>query len=265
MRDLVLAKQYPNADIIFATQNLSGNIDDKIIQDGYSVKTLQTSKIKELDKLVKELKIDLLIIDHYEINHTQERKLKLKNPTLKLMVVDDLYEKHHCDIVLNHNIYAKKREYKGKVPKGCDIKCGAKYTLLRDEFLKEQRRTYKQRDKLTLFIAMGGADTANLNIKILKSLKNFKKIKVNLVTTTANQNLEKLQKYCKKREWIKLHINSNSIAKLMKKSDLAIITPSVTANELYFLKKPFIAIETASNQKLMSRFLKSKNYIVYKV
>jgi spore coat polysaccharide biosynthesis predicted glycosyltransferase SpsG len=89
----------------------------------------------------------------------------------------------------------------------------------------------------------------------LKVLDKIPNIKVNLVTTTANKNLKKLKKYCKIKNWIKLYINSNKIAKLMKKSDYGIITPSVTANEIYFLKTPFISIQTALNQKFMYKYL----------
>jgi UDP-2,4-diacetamido-2,4,6-trideoxy-beta-L-altropyranose hydrolase len=178
------------------------------------------------------------------------------------MVLDDIYEKHYCDILLNHNIYAKKQKYKDLVPKKCKLKCGAKYTLIRDEFIKEKAKKTKkfniQNSTFKIFIAMGGADTANLNIKILKvlkSLKKFKKIKINLVTTNANKKLKKLKKYCQNKKRVKLHINSTKIAKLMRKSDLAIVTPSVTLNEVYYMKLPFIVIKTADNQNEMYRFV----------
>ena len=109
---------------------------------------------------------------------------------------------------------------------------------------------------------MGGADTQNLNIKILKTLKNFKHIAVHVVTTTANKNLGELEKYAKDKKWITLHVNSNLVAKLVRKSDFAIITPSVTANEVYFMQKPFMAIKTADNQKYMYKFLKKNGYDV---
>ena len=69
MRDLVLAKQYPNSKIFFATQNLEGNLNSKIIESGYEVINLSRNAIDELDSLIKKLNIDLLIIDHYEINY----------------------------------------------------------------------------------------------------------------------------------------------------------------------------------------------------
>ncbi|MDQ7043441.1 MAG: UDP-2,4-diacetamido-2,4,6-trideoxy-beta-L-altropyranose hydrolase, partial [Sulfurimonas sp.] len=182
MRDLVLASQYKQSNITFATQDLDGNINHKIIEAGYKINILESDDIKELNHLIKALNIDLLIIDHYGIDEKQEKKLKIKNPTLKIMSFDDTYEKHYCDILLNHNISADEKRYKGLVPQECELRCGAKYTLLRDEFIKEKKLK-------RVFIAMGGADHSNINIKILKVLKNFENIEVNLVTTNANKNL----------------------------------------------------------------------------
>lgn len=268
MRDLVLAKKFSKDQIIFATQDLEGNINHKIKESNYNIEILNNNNFEELNKLIKKLNIDMIIIDHYEINYNFEKKLKEQNSKLKIFVFDDTYEKHYCDILLNHNIYADEKKYRNLVPKDCELKCGTNYTLLREEFLeaKKQKQTIKKNRLKTLFIAMGGTDHKNLNITILKNIKIVckKNIKVNLVTTTANRNLEKLKRYCKDKEWINLHINSKEVANLMNQSDFAIITPSVTANEAYFLDLPFIAIKTAKNQKQMYKFLKTNNYFILK-
>ena len=65
MRDLVLAKQFENDNIIFACQNLEGNLIEQI---PYSVEILKSNDIKELDRLIKKLQIDMTIIDHYGID-----------------------------------------------------------------------------------------------------------------------------------------------------------------------------------------------------
>jgi len=266
MRDLVLAKQYSNDNFIFAVRELDGNINHKIDKADYKKVVLKTNDIKELNKLIKKLKIDLLVIDHYEIDYSFEKKLKDKNANLKILSFDDTYEKHYCDILLNHNISANKKKYKGLVPKNCELRCGSNYTLLRDEFLKEKKKKRKKTDTKvkTIFIAIGGADHSNINIDILKVLKKFENIKVNLVTTNANKNLKQLEKYCKNKDWISLNINSNKIAKLMGKSDLAIVTPSVTVNEVYYLGIPMIVIKTADNQIDMYEYLKKKKQLVIK-
>jgi len=257
MRDLVLAKQYPNDNILFATQDLSGNINHKISEVGYKIHTLNSSDVEELDKLIKTLNVDLLVIDHYGIDAKQEKQLKIQNPKLKILVFDDTYEKHNCDILLNHNISADAKKYKGLVPKDCELRCGTEYTLLREEF-------YEAKKQKTVFLAMGGADHKNLNIKIFKVLEDFENIQTIVVTTKANQNLDELKKYVKGKKNIVLHVNSDKIAKLMKKSDFAIVTPSVTVNEVYFMHIPFIAIQTAPNQDDMYKYLKKKQLLVLK-
>ncbi|TLP38536.1 UDP-2,4-diacetamido-2,4,6-trideoxy-beta-L-altropyranose hydrolase [Arcobacter arenosus] len=272
MRDLVLAKQYPKSKITFATQELEGSVNHKIDETGYNKVILKSNDIEEVEILIKKLSIDMIIIDHYGIDYTYEKQLKVKNPELKIMVLDDTYEKHHCDILLNHNMGASKKKYKNLVPSNCELRCGSKFTLLREEFLIEKKKSKRKRGSLSrntflVFIAMGGADHSNINVDILKTIKKVnklykEKIRINLVTTTANKNLKSLVKYCKYEKWIKLHVNSNKIAELMAKSNLAIITPSVTINEIYFMKVPFIAIKTASNQKEIYSYLKKKNFDV---
>ncbi|MBT5935837.1 UDP-2,4-diacetamido-2,4,6-trideoxy-beta-L-altropyranose hydrolase [Sulfurimonas sp.] len=264
MRDLVLASQYQNATITFAVQNLVGNINYKILEAGYKIKILKSNDIKELHKLIVKLNIDMIVIDHYGINYSYEKNLKLKNSSLKIFSLDDTYKKHYCDILLNHNISGDKKRYNGLVPKYCEVRAGSKYTLLRDEFIKEKKKLYKQNKKKTIFLSIGGSDHSNINIKILEVLQKFKNLKVNLLTTYANANLQRLKNYTKNKKNIKLHVNSSSVARLMRKSDFGIITPSVTANEAYFLQLPFMLVKTADNQEDLYTFLKLKHYATIK-
>jgi spore coat polysaccharide biosynthesis predicted glycosyltransferase SpsG len=50
----------------------------------------------------------------------------------------------------------------------------------------------------------------------------------------------------------------------MKKSDFAIVTPSVTLNEIHFMGIPFIAIQTADNQKDMYNYIAREKKLVLK-
>lgn len=255
MRDLVLAKQFQRDNIMFACQNLDGNLIEKI---PYQVEIIKSNNFQELNKLIKKLHINMIVIDHYSIDYKFEKKLKKDNPKLKIFVLDDTYKKHYSDILLNHNIYADENRYKDLVPKNCELRCGSKYTLLRDEFYTEKEL---QREKIyDVFVALGGADTTNLNIKLLELFS--KDLKVVVATTTANKNLTDLQKYTEDKSNISLQINSKHIAKLMNESKCTIVTPSVTVNEVYFMGLDFVAIKTAENQKEMLQFLKRHNYLV---
>ncbi len=255
MRDLVLAKQFQDDKVIFTCQNLEGNLMDKI---PYQMEILKSNDFQDLHSLIKKLKIDMIIIDHYGIDYEFEKKLKRYNPKLKIFVLDDTYEKHYCNILLNHNICADESRYKDLVPQNCELRCGSKYTLLRDEFYKEKKIN---RGKIyDILIAMGGADTANLNIKLLETIP--KQLQTVVITTTANENLTDLKKYVGDKKNIFLYINFHQIAKLMNESKLAIVTPSVTVNEVYFMELDFIAVKTANNQEDIYQYLKKNNFCV---
>ncbi len=255
MRDLVLAQQFTDANIIIATQDLPGNINHKIKEENYKIETLQSNNIEEVLKLIEHYSIEIIIIDHYGIDYDYEKELKLKTK-VQIFVLDDTYEKHHCDILLNHNVYAEQSKYKGLIPDDCELRCGSEYTLLRQEFIIEkQNRRQINRPPKSCLVIMGGADHTNLNTKILKVLENFPEISAHVVTTTANQCLNELESFAKDKTNIKIHINTKQMAKLMNSSDFAIVTPSVTMNEVLFMEMPFIAIKTADNQNDMYEYL----------
>jgi UDP-2,4-diacetamido-2,4,6-trideoxy-beta-L-altropyranose hydrolase len=262
MRDLVLANNFKSDNIIFATIDFEGNLNHKIDEAGYKLELLNSNDFDEFNELIKKQNIDMIVIDHYDIDYVFEKRLKDNNPNLKIFVLDDTYEKHHCDILLNHNIYGDESKYKELVPQGCEVRCGAKFTLLRDEFIKEKQK--KDVSKETIFIGMGGADSANLSQKILEVLLPLTNEKINVVTTSANPNLKTLEAFVAKYHNIELHINSNQIAKLMNQSTLAIVSPSVILNELFYLDIPFIAIQTADNQKYMVEFLQNHRFHILK-
>ncbi len=261
MRDLVLAKQYPGSKIIFATQDLKGNINHKIIEAGYQIEILKSHSIDELDILIKKLQIDMIVIDHYGIDYEYEKKLKIKNSTLKILSFDDTYEKHYCDILLNHNLSADGSRYKGLVPKHCELRCGAKCTLLRDEFHQNFPERIKTKDK-NILVAMGGVDSRELNIKIVEVLCSFENVQIDVITTTANKNLDVLKKYVANLNNVTLYVNTSEVAKLMHESDFAIVTPSTIVNEAYFMKLPFIAIKTEDNQIDIGEYFKRNNFSV---
>lgn len=252
MRTLVLAQQYPNDMITFACQDLTGNIMGKI---PYPTHILNSNDPEELIALIHQKKIDMVIFDHYTITSESEKHIK-EQTHVSILSLDDTYRPHHCDILLNHNISADSNRYIGLVPSHCELRCGSDYTLIRDEFKKEKMTPREK--KYDLFIAMGGADTANLTIAILKTL--YDSLNICVVTTTANAHLDALKTYCATKKNIALHVNSDEIAKLLHQSRLAIITPSVMVHEVLFMDIPFVALKTADNQDDMVQYLKQHNY-----
>ncbi len=255
MRDLVFAKSL-EGEVIFACQSLEGNIITSI---PYEVKILNSNDAKELIALIKALKIDLLVIDHYGIDVQFERAIK-EATHVQILSFDDTYQPHHCDILLNHNISANKERYKELVPPTCELRCGVLYTLIRDEFREEKKQ---KREKIyDLFIAMGGTDATNITLLILKTLPQT--LHICVLTTTANAHLKELQRYVEDKPHIALHVNSNEVATLLHQSRFAIVTPSVMVHEVLFMEVPFIAIKVAENQDDMFEYLHKQGYPVLK-
>jgi len=254
MRDLVLARQYPDADIAFACQDLPGNIIDHI---PYPVHILSSNKPEELIDLIHSCRIDQIIIDHYGIDASFEQNIKEKTG-ITLLCVDDTYQPHHCDILLNPNIYAHPERYHSLVPPGCTLRCGKEFLLIREEFREAKLNPPPKTD--AIFIAMGGSDPANLSLSVLKSLPE--RTSVHLVTTLSNPHLDLLRQFISGHPDIKLHINANNIALLMSESRLAIITPSSIAHEVMFMELPFIAIQSAENQKEFVSYMKGQGLAV---
>jgi len=251
MRDLVFAKSL-EGEVIFACQNLEGNI---IASIPYEVKILNSNDKSELIELIRALKIDLLVIDHYGIDAHFEQKIQ-EATNVKILSFDDTYQPHHCDILLNHNLSADASRYTHLVPKNCELRCGSAYTLIRDEFKREKE---KECEKIyDIFIAMGGTDASNITLSILKTLSDH--LRLCILTTTANAHLHELKNYVANKPNIALHINSNEVAKLLHQSRLAIVTPSVMVHEVLFMEVPFIAIKVASNQDDMYKYLKDNGY-----
>jgi len=244
-RSLIFAKQLKNKNIVFCYHKLPKIFQQKIKKNGFKLQKLKTNKTKEFIKKIKKIKPNKIIIDNYQIDFKDEKKIKKAFKKAELIVFDDTYEKHFCDKIINPNIYADLKKYPQKAKK---------ILLLRDEFYQAKKIKDK---KDHILLMLGGMDFKNLMLKILKILKNQKVI---VITTSANRHIKKLQKYAKKHKNITIDINSNKVAKTMKTAKLAIITPSVSANEAIFLQTNLLAIKVANNQKYMYQYLKKNGF-----
>lgn len=259
MRDLVLANNLSkNHNVSFAVRNLEGNINYKITEDRFSITVLLSNTIEELIETINKLKIDLIIIDHYALDEAYEKEIKLKSK-VKILALDDTYNKHQAEYILNHNLGASAQKYSNLTPEYSQFFCGNRYTLIRDEFINTLKKKYFKRKvprkKLTILVMLGGSDPKNITYQVVLELSKNKNYFLNLVTTNSNKNLMQLKNLVKKNKKISLHINSTKIAELMMKADIGIVSASVTASEALFMRLPIIAIDTADNQKAIANYL----------
>lgn len=248
MRTLLLAKGLKNSfHITFITQNLAGNQNHLIKRNGFSHLHVSDMDCTKLLSIVQEIQPALCIIDHYGIDLNCEEKVKALCP---LLVFDDEFKEHSANIILNHSFIAKKEDY--NYLQESDILTGSEYTLLKDAFLSHKNSftplgNFKHKKVL---ITLGGSDPLALSLPIKKALLNLQKniypkgtLHVDIVTTSANKKLSYLKAVEKN-----LIVDEKDMAKLMQQYDLIITSASTSLLETFALKKPFIAIQCASNQ-----------------
>jgi UDP-2,4-diacetamido-2,4,6-trideoxy-beta-L-altropyranose hydrolase len=256
MRSLTLAKRIrenkKDISICFASLPLLGNINEKIEDEGFRLYLLKSQKAEELISLSKELNVDMIIIDHYDINYEFETLLK-KEDNLKIIAFDDTYEKHNVDLIINHGIQGERNKY----PRNQEIIAGSNYTLIRDEFYQENIKRSKSINSIV--IILGGADVNALSLKIVKLFRELEKnYKLKILTTSSNSNLPELKKSTKDFNF-DLLIDSKNIAQELNNCDLVITSTSTSLYETIFLRKLYINISVASNQSPFEDYLEENN------
>ena len=253
MRTLLLANGLKeHFHISYVTQDLKGNQNHLIEQNGFAHYHVKSIDCEEFLAIIKKLQPVLCIIDHYGIDLLCEQKVKA---LCLLLVFDDEFKEHCAEIVLNHSFIAKKEDY--DYLKETKILAGSAYTLLKNGFLTHKNRftplgSLKHKKVL---ITLGGSDPLQLSLAIKKQLLLLEKtLHVSIVTSSANAKLSYLKVADKE-----LLIDEKNMARLMQKYDLIITSASTSLLETFALKKPFIAIQCASNQSQTVDILRKQN------
>lgn len=216
-------------------------------------------EIKETKKIIKDLNIDLLITDSYNLNNFYFKEMK--NTVKYLVSIDDtnLYD-YISDIVINYNIYAHKLNYKFNDETRYLLGCN--YCLFRKEF---QENDYIAINKTctNVLITMGGTDVNNYTYTILKYLYEFNYINFNVIINEKFNNLNKLKALASCKSNINLIFNPDNMKSIMLKNDIAISASGSTAYELLSLSIPSILIIQADNQELICKELSNINTCIY--
>ncbi|MUG97023.1 UDP-2,4-diacetamido-2,4,6-trideoxy-beta-L-altropyranose hydrolase [Scytonema sp. UIC 10036] len=263
-------------NVTFICRNFSGNLSNLLEKKGFEVHLLPTTTalLNEhqqrrtyeqwlggswetdveqtkaiLDK--KQQDINWLIVDHYSLDYRWESQLR---PYVqKLMVIDDLADRHHdCDLLLDQNLYENfEIRYNDLVPSYCQKFLGLQYLLLRQEFI-EARRTLRQRDGNVkrILVFFGGSDPMNETAKALKAIQllNRPDIAVDVVVGASHQQQEEIRQLCNAIPNTTFYCQVNQMADLMAKADLALAAGGTNTWERCFLELPTITLAIATNQ-----------------
>ena len=273
MRCLTLADALSlrGAQIRFISRNLLEHLQDLLLNKGYEFMMLkkQTNETSSDDlahshwlgatqqydadealKLLSDRIWDWLVVDHYALDARWESALR--KSAKRILVIDDLADRmHDCDILLDQNFYADKETcYTGKVPANCQLLLGPRYALLREEF-RQWRQQVKPRTGLVkrILVFFGGVDADNftgLTIEALAGL-GLSGVHIDVVIGAQHPYREQIESACLEYMF-SCYVQTDRMAELMAKADLAIGAGGSATWERCCLGLPAFAICTASNQ-----------------
>lgn len=284
MRCLTLAKalRKKEASVSFICREHLGHLIETIQNQGFMVYSLpkgtksqsfeyghlyhsawlgetQLEDLNQCRPVLENLQPDWLIVDHYAIDQFWQKPLK--GTYRKLMVIDDLADRHHqCDLLLDQNYSSTQKKYESYVPKECLILAGTEYVLLRSEFnqwreYSLERRTQPQFKKL--LITMGGVDSDNVTGQVLHELAVCplpRSLEITVVMGEAAPHLAIVKAKAFSMPYkVEVKVNVNDVAELMANADLAIGAAGATTWERCCLGLPTIQIVVAENQRKIAQ------------
>lgn len=282
MRCIALATEImkANIEIFFLTRNIPKSYLNLLSETGISCFELcsrsedlyddqwlgvsQGEDANECMSILERLDCDLLVIDHYGLDH--EWELNMRPFTKKILVIDDLANRlHDCDFLLDQNYYVDMRKrYSCKVSTECTLLLGPEFALLKKEFREMHRNITLRRSIKTILVSLGGVDANNFTTTTLLAIAKFglDKFLVDVVIGTEHPFPELIVSMCEKFKF-NIHIQTGEMAKLMARADLAIGASGTTTWERCCMGLPSILVTLAENQVKIARDIHAYGAAIY--
>lgn len=269
MRCITIANyfQLKNICVLFITK--SAKIKKRILEEGFELvlipfNALIEEELKIIENIVMEKQVRAMLLDIN--NFTSFDNLdsydfylqQLKKLSLFLISFEDPHNcVHSADIIIIPYIDSEKLEIRKKE----DVKylLGIKYFVLRSEFLAVPPTIIKRKVK-NILITMGGCDSNNITMKVLRSLSNSGlKLHLTIVISElfkeTETDIEKVLHNFKGSYLILKNIKN--MAQIMSDSDIAIINSGLTKYEAVSLGLPCVVISNNDyHSELMNDFNK---------
>jgi UDP-2,4-diacetamido-2,4,6-trideoxy-beta-L-altropyranose hydrolase len=197
-----------------------------------------------------------LALDGYRFCSAYQEAIKAAG--FRLLVLDDNAHlaRYHADLLLNQNLGADTLSYSADHDTHCLL--GPRYALLRPEFCrwKNWARNVPASAR-NLLITMGGADPANVTLKVVQALRhlNAKNLDVRVVVGSENPNSAILHSVTTGVTGVQLLAAPKDMPSLMAWADVAVSAGGSTCWELAFMGLPSLTIILADNQRLNAELL----------
>lgn len=191
----------------------------------------------------------LVVGDHYGLGEAWFEAVHRTLPEARLVAIDDLADRTlSVDLVLNQNLGASVAGYQGLVPPEAAILAGPMFALLRPEFA-DRRASGRVRDGRVdrILVFLSGADAADVTARAVEAVGRLGR-SCDVVVGSAYPHLDKLRSRVAGQADATLHVDTDAMAALMDRADLAIGAASSASWERCALGLPAILVTLADNQ-----------------
>ncbi len=290
MRCLTLGEQLRKraAEVLFVCREHPGHMCDLIESRGFVVvhlppgdsqagldwnrhapllqATLEQDAEETLSALTGRSRLDWLIVDHYAIERSWERRMQ--SITRRIMIIDDLADRlHDCDLLLDQNYFRDfDQRYEGLVPESCQKLLSPVYALLRPEFTTA-RENLRQRTGMVkkLLVFFGGSDPTDETSKALEAIRSLNPadIHIDVVVGAGNPRRDKVRRLCHDLPGADFHCQVENMAELLANADLSLGAGGSTNWERFALGTPALLVAVADNQEAHSQDLADRGLVSY--
>lgn len=269
MRCMVLSAEMMkyNVEIHFISAAMINAYRDDIIKSGFFFKLIHSDNrnhkvIDDAKHTLSYLKaienVDLLVVDHYEIDIRWEKIVR--SSAKKIVVIDDLANrKHDCDILIDQNYSANNNRYKNLLGKNTKVLLGPDYALLRSEFCTTRKRagvadTIKSSVR-RINICFGSSDIKGDTVRVLSVLKpqiQNKDVDIDIILGKHSPQINVITSWVERYKNITLYLSPSCIGSILSKADIAIGAAGTMTWERACLGIPSITLSVADNQEALA-------------
>jgi UDP-2,4-diacetamido-2,4,6-trideoxy-beta-L-altropyranose hydrolase len=194
---------------------------------------------------------DLLVVDHYGRDAAWERACR--SFCRRILVIDDLADRpHDADWLLDPADPAREHVYRPLVPASCRLLLGPAYAPLRPQFASARAHAPdRSRPLRRILVAPGATDPTDLARASLAAIERAGlAVDVDVMLGGRAPHLDALREQARAmRLPVALHIDTEDVAALMARADLAIGAPGSSAWERCAVGLPSVIMIAAENQR----------------
>lgn len=239
------------------------------VEDGDYAGWLGVSEFEDAEQTLAVIGdgVDLLVVDHYGLGATWERRLR--SSASRIMAIDDLADREHdVDVLLDQNLAVDPvHRYAGLVSEGTTLLVGPRVALL-DHTFAQLHAVVCRRPRsgpVTVVVYLGASDLFSLTLPVVRGLLGLGDglARVEVVTRAGSVVRDELRALQTDDPRLGVWDNVASLAGLLAIADVAVGAGGVTALERLCLGVPTVLLSVAENQRPGCRSLDRYGTVSY--